>query len=82
MMEALLLLQEGPSTMGNRPRKEELERMEEELEGFRKGLKEVEDFGVHWNLERFTSSSSTHNLRRHYSRGTRNLMTLQTGSRC
>lgn len=62
-----MFLQESPSTMGNQPSKEEMERMEkEELEGFRKRLEEAEDFRVNQNLEKFTSSSSTDSLRHHY----------------
>lgn len=62
-----MFLQEGPSTMGNPPSKEERERMEkEELESFRKSLKEAEDFRVHQNIEKFTSSSSADSLRKHY----------------
>lgn len=62
-----MFLQESPSTMGNQPSKEEMERMEEEeLEGFRKSLNEAVDFRVDQNIEKFTSSSSTDSLRHHY----------------
>lgn len=62
-----MFLQESPSTMGNQPSKEEMEKMEEEeLERFRKSLKEAVDFRVDQNIEKFTSCSSTGSLRHHY----------------
>lgn len=61
-----MFLQESPSTMGNQPSKEEMERLEkEELEAFRKRLKEAVDFRVDQNIEKFTSSSCADNLRKH-----------------
>lgn len=62
-----MFLQERPSTMGNQPSKEEMERMEKkELEDFRKLLREAPDFRVDQNIEKFTSCSCSDNLRKHY----------------
>lgn len=53
--------------MGNWPSKEELEKMDrEELERFRRSLKDAPDLRVDQNIQRFTSLSSPDNLRHHY----------------
>lgn len=53
--------------MGNQPSREEREQLEKkELEGFRKSLKDGQDFRVDQNIEKFTSLSSEDSLRHHY----------------
>lgn len=62
-----MFLQGSPSTMGGQVTKEDREKIKkEELEGFRKSLKEAADFRVDQNIEKFTSSSSAASLRKHY----------------
>lgn len=53
--------------MGIGPSKEEQEKMEKEaLESFRRSLKDAPELRVDQNIQKFTSLSSTDNLRHHY----------------